>query len=199
MGIVKLTKTGFKSSTYEKYDSFLAGNTAFSPNSYESIATTTVGSGGVADITFSSIPSTYEHLQIRIIAKNTVADYETKMQVGNGSVDTGSNYADHYVLGNGASTFANATTSATGAIIGIEGNTANNYSAYICDILDYKNTNKYKTFRTLNGVDKNGSGSVRLQSGLWQSTSAINIIKLSHSVGNFEQYTQAALYGIKGV
>ena len=157
-----------------------------------------VGSGGAADVTFSSIPSTYTHLQLRIIARNTVADYETKMQVGNGSVDTGLNYSDHYVLGNGASTFTNAATSATSAIIGIEGNTTSNYSAYVCDILDYKNTNKYKTFRTLNGVDKNGSGSARLQSGLWRSASAINIIKLSHVSGNFDQYTQFALYGIKG-
>ena len=157
-----------------------------------------VGSAGSSSISFTSIPQTYTHLQLRIIARNTVADYETSMRVGNGSADSGSNYADHYLLGNGASVFANATTSATSAIIGIEGNTTSNYSAYVCDILDYANTNKYKTFRTLNGVDKNGSGSIRLQSGLWQSTSAINTIELFHAAGNFEQYTSVALYGIKG-
>jgi hypothetical protein len=120
------------------------------------------------------------------------------MRVGNGSADSGSNYADHYLLGNGASVFANAAATQTSAIIGIEGNTTSNYAAYVCDILDYANTNKYKTFRTLNGVDKNGSGSIRLQSGLWQSTSAIDTIYLFHAAGNFEQYTQFALYGIKG-
>ncbi len=169
-----------------------------STSSYESIATVTVGSGGSSTITFSSIPATFKHLQIRGIAKNTVADYETKMRVGNGSADSGSNYADHYLLGNGASVFTNAAATQTSAIIGIEGNTTSNYAAYVCDILDYANTNKYKTFRTLNGVDKNGSGSIRLQSGLWQSTSAINTIELFHAAGNFEQYTQFALYGIKG-
>jgi hypothetical protein len=167
--------------------------------SYESIATVTVGSGGQSTITFSSIPATYTHLQIRGIAKNTVADYETKMRVGNGSADSGNNYADHYLLGNGAATFANAQATQSSAIIGIEGNTTSNYSAYVCDILDYANTNKYKTFRTLNGVDKNGTGSIRLQSGLWQLTYAIDTIELFHAAGNFEQYTQFALYGIKGV
>ena len=166
-------------------------------SSYESIATVTVGSPQ-ATITFSSIPSTFTHLQLRAIAKNTVADYETKMRVGNGSVDSGSNYADHYVLSNGGASFTNAATTQTSAIIGIEGNTTSNYSAYVCDILDYANTNKYKTFRTLNGVDKNGTGSIRLQSGFWQSTSAINTIELFHAAGNFEQYTQFALYGIRG-
>lgn len=173
------------------------GAAAGAANSYESIATFTLGSAQ-STITFSSIPATYTHLQLRIIARNTVADYETSMRVGNGSADSGSNYADHYLLGNGASVFANATTSATSAIIGIEGNTTSNYSAYVCDILDYANTNKYKTFRTLNGVDKNGSGSIRLQSGLWQSTAAINTIYLFHSVGNFDTNSQFALYGIKG-
>jgi len=169
-----------------------------SSTAFESIATTTVGSGGSSTITFSSIPQTYTHLQLRIIARNTVADYETKIRVGNGSADSGSNYADHYLLGNGASTFTNATTSATSALLGIEGNTTSNYAAYVCDILDYANTNKYKTFRTLNGVDKNGSGSIRLQSGLWQSTSAIDTIYLFHASGNFDQYSSFALYGIKG-
>lgn len=187
--------TSFKSGT--KSRSMLVGNTYYEPGSYYSIATTTL-STSTATITFSSIPATYTHLQIRGIAKNTSADYETKMRVGNGSADSGSNYADHYLLGNGASPFANAASTQTSAIIGIEGNTTSNYAAYVCDILDYANTNKYKTFRTLNGVDKNGSGSIRLQSGLWRSTSAIDTIELFHAAGNFEQYTQFALYGIKG-
>lgn len=169
-----------------------------SSTAFESIATATVGSGGSSTITFSSIPQTYTHLQLRIIARNTVADYETKIRVGNGSADSGSNYADHYLLGNGASMFVNATTSATSALLGIEGNTTSNYAAYVCDILDYANTNKYKTFRTLNGVDKNGSGSIRLASCLWQSTSAIDTIYLFHNSGNFDQYSHFALYGIKG-
>ena len=40
-------------------------------NSYYQIGTTTVGAGGSSSITFSSIPATYTHLQIRGIASNT--------------------------------------------------------------------------------------------------------------------------------
>jgi hypothetical protein len=64
------------------------------------------------------------------------------------------------------------------------------------DILDYANTNKFKTTRTLEGYDANGSGNVSLTSGLWQSTSAINSITIT-AVGTFNQYSQFALYGVK--
>jgi hypothetical protein len=70
------------------------------------------------------------------------------------------------------------------------------FGAGIVDILDYANTNKYKTLRALAGVDFNGSGRVGLTSGLWQSTSAINAITLEGS--SFVQYSSFALYGIKG-
>ena len=46
------------------------------PGDYQSIATTTVGAGGAASISFTSIPATYQHLQIRAIGRssNTVED-----------------------------------------------------------------------------------------------------------------------------
>jgi hypothetical protein len=43
-------------------------------NSYESIATTTVGSGGSATVTFSSIPATYKHLQVRTLIRSAGSD-----------------------------------------------------------------------------------------------------------------------------
>jgi hypothetical protein len=67
------------------------------------------------------------------------------------------------------------------------------------DILDYANTSKNKTIRMLSGNDRNGSGDIILISGLWASTSAINQIDLRlESAANFAQYSQFALYGIKG-
>ena len=48
-------------------DSLLAGNAAYNPSSFESIATVTLGSSGA--VTFSSIPSTYKALQLRFMAK----------------------------------------------------------------------------------------------------------------------------------
>jgi hypothetical protein len=50
---------------FPKSRSLLAGNTAYIPNYYQSIQTITVGSGGLATASFTSIPQTYKHLQIR--------------------------------------------------------------------------------------------------------------------------------------
>ena len=59
-------------STKQKYGTLLAGNAYYNPYFYDSIATVVVGSGGASSITFSSVPSTYKHLQIRFIARNDV-------------------------------------------------------------------------------------------------------------------------------
>ena len=53
--------------------------------------------------------------------------------------------------------------------------------------------------RSLGGYDANGSGNVGLFSGVWMNTAAITSISLLSDSGNQEQYTQFALYGIKGV
>ena len=77
---------------------------------------------------------------------------------------------------------------------------ANMFGSGVIDILDYANTNKYKTVRTLSGDDKNGSGYVVFGSGLWQNTNAVSTITLTnHGATNFQQYSSFALYGIKGV
>ena len=64
------------------------------------------------------------------------------------------------------------------------------------DILDYSNTNKYKTARVLGGMDFNGSGSASLQSGLWMSTSAVTSITCISAGNNWTTGTQIALYGV---
>jgi len=185
--------------------SLLVGNAAFNPASYESIATVTVGGGGAANVEFSSIPATYTHLQIRGIARDANSAFRDSIQIRFNS-DTGSNYSAHYLVGNGASASAFAWTSDSRILgpfaVGDLG-LSNNFSASVIDILDYTNTNKYKTTKTLNGFDNNNNGSVDfdkgivgISSGLWQSTSAINTITL-FSAGNWSQYTQFALYGVK--
>jgi hypothetical protein len=78
------------------------------------------------------------------------------------------------------------------------GATASVFGAGVIDILDYANTSKYKTIRTLSGWDKNGGGNVGLSSGLWLSTSAISSIVIGSQTGNLVTNTQFALYGIKG-
>jgi hypothetical protein len=80
---------------------------------------------------------------------------------------------------------------------------ANIMGVGIVDIQDYESTTKYKTTRTLNGTDINGtiagsSGFVFVSSGLWMSTAAISSITITPDGNNFNQYSSFALYGIKG-
>ena len=153
-----------------------------------------VGSAGAANITFSSIPSTYKHLQLRYFSQNTSAD-TTVFRVNS---DSGNNYALHVLNGDGANTSSGATSTYSYGSFGVTaGGTANVFATGIVDFLDYANTNKYKTIRGLSGRDYNGSGNIQLRSSLWQSTSAITSITVTtDSSYNFTQYTSFALYGI---
>jgi hypothetical protein len=174
-----------------------------STTSYESIATVSVGSGGAANVEFTSIPSTYTHLQIRAISRSDRVSSAGDGMIVRLNSDTGNNYAYHYIQGDGASATAGADSSVSSMIIprsGSASQTAGIFGVTVLDILDYKNTNKYKTIRTLGGNDANGSGIVAFFSGLWQNTNAVTSITIDQQNGpNFVQYTQFALYGIKGV
>ena len=174
-------------------------NSIANATSYESIATTTVGSGGAATITFSSIPSTYQHLQIRTSAKSTGTGQAQRVTFNS---DTGSNYAAHFIFSNGSSApYAGGGGSATyiDVYAGYADNAVNNvFGAAILDILDYSNTNKNKVTRSLSGFDQNTAGNLALQSGLWVNTNAITSITLAPQNGNWAQYSSFALYGIKG-
>jgi hypothetical protein len=66
------------------------------------------------------------------------------------------------------------------------------------DILDYADTNKYKTSRSITSWDGNGTGVVFFYSGNWRSTSAISTVTLTASTGSFTANSSFALYGIKG-
>jgi hypothetical protein len=169
----------------------------FAPSgAYDSIATTTVGAGGATTVTFSSIPSTYTHLQLRCFINNAGGNISTNMQFNS---DTGANYAKHIISGDGSSVSTAGSASVTSMTFQMySGNTANNYSGTIIDILDYSNTNKNKTVRGLSGWDNNGSGSIVLGSGLWMNTAAVSTISIGLGGSNWTQYSSFALYGIKG-
>lgn len=167
---------------------------------FESIATTTLSSGQ-NQIEFANIPQTYTHLQIRgIVNSNAGTNDNIYMRLNS---DTASNYSWHYLSGNGSSASSGAATSATSVLISRIQGTGTNFSGFICDILDYKDTNKAKTIRSLSGWDGNGSGEIFFWSGSWRKSplEAISNIKISAQFGgaiNMITNTQIALYGIKG-
>jgi hypothetical protein len=156
-----------------------------------------VPSGGSASVTFSSIPSTYKHLQIRILGRGSYA-YSNLLDgnINFNSDATVTNYYSHTLKGNGASATSLAEQSPwlKNCFPGAN-QTASVFGSYVIDILDYANTNKYKTVRYLGGVDVNGSGQINAGSNLWNNTAAISSILLSVD-GNWTQYTSIALYGV---
>ena len=182
--------------------SAISGNLATA--SYESIATVTTTSTQ-ATISFTSIPATYKHLQLRILSRNDdAAGGINFMRLKLNSDATSGNYRGHYLYGSGGSVSSAAVAGATSGLpigeVAGNTNTANCFAATVLDILDYANTTNNKTTRGLTGADFNTtSGGILLVSGLYMSTSAISRIDIVSSVGTgFITNSSFALYGIKG-
>ena len=167
--------------------------------SFESIATVTVGSGGASSVEFTSIPATYSHLQVRLISRQTTNQTNDYLytQLNN---DTSALYRTHQISGDGSSVAAADFGAINQMYIQRQpaaSSTASVFSGIIFDVLDYANTNKFKTLRQIGGFDANGSGFVYFVSGLWRSTNAITSIKIFPGQDNFAQYSHFALYGIR--
>jgi len=185
----------------------LGGNDVILGGSYDAIGTVVVGSGGQSSVSFTSIPSTYKHLQIRMMALSNRSTFGVDALLIRFNSDTGMNYSQHTLNGNGAS--AAASGQGTGSIPGFYmdfaiGTTVSSYPGIaIIDVLDYANSNKNKVIRALGGTDLNGTiggapGRVNLASSSWFNTNAINSISMTPYTGTlFTQYTQFDLYGIK--
>ena len=184
---------------------FMAGGAP--PTDYESIATTTL-TGSQATISFTGIASTYKHLQVRGIMRNDVAitgmgDLRVRF-----NSDSGTNYVYHILYGDGTNALAGASSPSqtygrlARNVTPCANNGANMFGAFVADILDYSNTNKNKTIRSLGGSNNNtttaSAQSISFTSSAWLSTAAINRIDITDdSSGNFVQYSSFALYGIK--
>jgi glucose/arabinose dehydrogenase len=178
--------------------------TAFAPiGAFDALSTVIVPSGGVASITFAGIPQTgYAHLQIRAMARgltNVYANNGTSVTINN---DTAANYSSHKLDGDGTLTYsvasANASSMSIGEVVG-NGGLSNAHGVFVIDILDYTNTSKYKTIRTLIGQNQNTSGqggNITFSSGSWRSTVSINRLDLTTGL-SFAEFSHFALYGVK--
>lgn len=202
MAVTRATRSGIVAQSYPKrYTSFLAGNASFNPDAHVLIASQTVGSGGAASVTFSSIPQTYRALQIRGIGRSFVGGVDSNVSA-NFNGDTGANYAFHKLLGDGAAASSAAVTATTAMQwMDITGNgaPANVFGVGVVDILDYSSTSKYKTVRLISGQDQNVHGYASIKSGLWMNSSAITSITVQTQDGAsypLLQYSRFDLYGI---
>ena len=192
MAVTRLTTNGL---TGTKYDIASADNYYMEP-----IATQLLASAA-SSITFSNIPNTYKHLQVRFIARSTRSAASSNIYLGFNTDTTTGNYYGHMLEGNGSAASAAAkigTSTSFMSAISAASNTSGMFSGGVIDILDYANTSKYKTSRGSSGYDANGSGLVYLASGLWMNTAAITSIQITDALGNIDTNSRFSLYGIKG-
>jgi hypothetical protein len=163
------------------------------------IGSVEVGSAGSATISFSSIPSGYTDLLIKITTRDTTATVnlaQVKMTF-NGSA-TG--YTNRNVYGNGSST-TSQTTATTSIDVGIgnsmptAGNTANTFSNGEVYIPNYAGSNNKSVSTDIVGENNTTAAYAGITAGLWSNTAAITSISFAPTT-LFAQYTTATLYGI---
>ena len=162
---------------------------------YEPIATQTA-SGSTSQYTFSSISSAYTDLFVVINFPTAVASAGALFaQVGNGSVDTGSNYSLTYLYGDGTSAASGRITNSASGMRLTAATDPTTYANYMTTInlMNYANTTTYKT-----AISRPSQAAAAAEAivNLWRSTAAINTIKF-YQASNFAAGSTFTLYGIK--
>jgi len=179
---------------------------AIAPSSYESIQSVYLSSASSATINFTSIPATFQHLEIRFSGgSDRTSNHldDINIRFGNGSIDTGANYsyrASGYESGGG--TFRTNITGSNQIQSGLcVGGASYPNGIGVFQITNYANTSTFKGLTGANGFSTNNasySNRWGMFTGGWASTSAITEISLFLANSNWGRYTQVALYGIKG-
>lgn len=163
------------------------------PATYEPIATTTISSGVVNSITFSSIPSTYTDLTISFVWKGDYAN--PFLQINS---DTATNYSNTRLTGNGTTAASSRQTSQDRISLSpLTGLDTTGLPAFTqIDLFSYANST-FKTALINTSIDLNGSGSTVRMVGLYRSTTAITSLTLGLTTSSSCVGTTATLYGIK--
>lgn len=165
---------------------------------------TQILTSSAASVTFTGLGSysDYKHLQIRAVARSDAgidATFNTTLRF-NG--DSGSNYSYHYLgVESLSSPFSSNASSRTSILLNdwlpLGNTTANVFGALVMDVLDFANTNKYKTIRRFSGVAGITQPDLMFSSGLWQSNVAISSFVIASSAGNFVAGSRFSLYGVR--
>jgi hypothetical protein len=167
---------------------------------FTKIASVSVGSGGAATIDFTSIPSTYTDLVLKLSSRSSEsagAVWDSVLLRFNGS-STG--YSDRSLGGDGSSAFSFSNAFANYIFCGDVANalvTSNTFSSTEITIPNYAGSNNKSV--SIDSVEENNATTAQLDltAGLWSNTAAITSISLTLAAGpNFVQYSTATLYGI---
>ena len=158
------------------------------PNTYESIATQTLGSAA-ASVTFSSIPSTYTDLVLVTSTKYTSTASHCLLQANS---DSGTNYSNTFLYGDGSSAYSGRQTNNTGCFIGRANTTE--FGVGITHIQNYSNSTTFKTVLSRGNL---ASSLTIAYVGLWRNTSAITSLSIVGNAGDtFTTGSTFSLYGI---
>lgn len=169
------------------------------PNTFIKIASVTVGSGGASSIDFTSIPSTYTDLCVKLSARTsgTLSRSESIYLRFNGV--TTSSYSDRYLQGSGSSA-SSGSGSTTYIYIGEQPqspSTASTFGNAEIYIPNYAGSNNKSLSVDNVQEDNQTTAYATLVAGLWSNSAAITSIKVYPTLSNFVQYSTATLYGIK--
>lgn len=155
-------------------------------------------SGSAAQVTFTSIPSTYTDLVIVVSGNLSGAANRASlaMRVGDGSPNTSNIYSNTQLAANGTSVSSNRGINETYCFTGV---ISEKIGTTVINIMNYANTTTYKTVLSRgNSLGQSASQDIGAFVNLWRSTSAINTIQLYVADGtNFASGTTFSLYGIK--
>lgn len=162
---------------------------------YEAIATVTVGSGGAANIEFTSIPGTYTDLLVKMSTRSSAA---TTLVAINLSLNSStSNFSSRIITADGSTIDSYTNQARRVAVIPAANLTANTFSNDEIYLANYTSSNN-KSYSADSVAENNGTTfAASLIAGLWSDSSIISTITLTPSSGNFVQYSTATLYGIK--
>ena len=171
------------------------------PNTYTKIASSTVGAGGVASVTFSSIPQTYTDLIIKVSGRVDAAssNYQSMAMAFNAG-SPASAFTQRWLIGTGGSVVSSGNYGANTTLypfyLPAASATANTFGNGEIYISGYSSTSNYKSISN-DGVTENNALDVRTELGamLWSSNNAVTSITLYGNT-NFVQYSTFTLYGI---
>jgi hypothetical protein len=172
---------------------------------YESIATL-YGTGG-STISFTSIPNTYKHLEIRVLAKDTGSGTDSDGIGVTFNGDTGANYWSQTGGSYQNNNLLTGQTTSAGTYIdaglSMDGGQTSGWHGYsIYKITDYTSTAKNKTLHMFTGSSSiNNAGYAFISSGMWTTNNAaINRIDLKAlgATQTFSTSSRFMLFGIKG-
>lgn len=160
---------------------------------YKKIASVTVTSaGGASNIEFTSIPSTYDDLVVKVSGRSSFSYYYGQVYFNNST--TG--YSRRQLGGDGSSAFSGSYSNEFTLIVGRSNETASTFGNMEIYIPNYAGSTN-KSF-SVDGVTENNATSAYaiMYAALWSNTAAITSIKLDPDSGDFVQYSTATLYGI---